>query len=267
MRVAKVDGLLTLFYDGSKLWNSLFYTEWRTAHSQNGRNSENWESWNLSDECKKYWRERYSWEQILVMEGVTEIPQYTFKLCKNVKRIVFANTVTRIGFEAMYRCISLSEIEWSINLEYIGMGAFMDCNLGTVFVPPRCREIEAFAFSDNDDLGIFSVPPQTILGHDVIFGSKIFADIPIEVKAEGEVANWLSNIHNEEKYKLHRACSSFCPLKEVLFAILKEQGIGIFNLKNKMGISPSRYLKENPYTDLNEKEIINDFIMKMVGEC
>lgn len=36
--------------------------------------------------------------------------------------------------------------------------------------------------------------------------------------------------------------------------------------KNSAGITPSRYLQENPYTDLSEKEIIHDYLMKMMAE-
>ena len=67
MRVATVDGLVTLFYDGSKkLWNDELDEEWEDQLAEHyDEDFSKWESWELSNECKQYIRERLSWQQIL----------------------------------------------------------------------------------------------------------------------------------------------------------------------------------------------------------
>lgn len=104
------------------------------------------ESMDLSDECKRYFRERYSWQQIIVVEGVTAIPEFTFGGCKNIKRVIFADSVIRIERFAFSLCENLVFIKWSISLEFIGTFAFSSCNLSSVFIPPTCREICNHAF-------------------------------------------------------------------------------------------------------------------------
>ena len=73
-------------------------------------------------------------------------------------------------------------------------------------------------------------------------------------------------MNNDDKYSLHRACTSFQPLKEVILTIIKAKGIGMFQMKNEAGVTPSQYLKENPYADIDEMDIVQDYIATMMGE-
>ncbi|GFH46381.1 hypothetical protein CTEN210_02855 [Chaetoceros tenuissimus] len=279
MRVAMVDGLVTLFYDGSKkLHNDNFYEEWFEKWecdecNPNYPHGDNWEDWPLSDECKQYLRERESWQQVIVVEGVIEIPAYTFRRCKNIKRVIMANTVVKIERCAFSCCSSLFFIKLSITIEVIEDGAFLGCDLASVFISPRCREIGVAAFRDNYDLDIFHVHPNVQLGRRLLSKTKLMKDSPFELDRWGnyeemeEVYEWIKNINNDGKYSLHRACCSFQPLKEVLMSIIKAKGIGSFAVKNEAGITPSRYLKENPYADIEEMDIVRDYIATMMGEC
>ena len=81
-----------------------------------------------------------------------------------------------------------------------------------------------------------------------------------------DVHNWLKNMNNDDKFSLHRACSSFQPIKKVLLTIVLAKGIGAFKVKNEVGITPSKYLKENPYAEIEEMDIVRDYVMKMMGE-
>ena len=219
-------------------------------------------------------RERLLWQQIIIVEGVTEIPADTFMLCWNIKRVVFANTVIRIERNAFYHCRSLVYVKWSIKLEYIGRGAFYKCNLYSVFIPPSCRDIGNYAFGYNKNLSILHVPQNTELCRSVIPGTALVNSSPIEVKTNGwfdqgesnDMNTWIKNMTDDEAFSLHRACASFQPLKQVMYSIIEEKGLKAFKVKNSAGITPSQYLKENPYTELTEKEIIHDYIMKMIGE-
>ena len=86
------------------------------------------------------------------------------------------------------------------------------------------------------------------------------------IAASNEMNHSLKTINNDEKFALHRACSSFQPLKQVINAVILQKGLRAFREENSAGITPSRYIQENPYTDLSEKEIIHDYLMKMMGE-
>lgn len=273
MRVANVDGLVTLFYDGSReLYNHELSIEWQVADYRYSHLNVNFEEWGISDQCKRYRRERQTWQQIVVVEGVTVIPHYTFRRCENIKRVIFANTVVRIESCAFEYCISLIYIKLDENLEYIGEHAFHDCDLLSVFIPPRCRDIGGYAFYGNTNLAIFNISQDAILGDNAIFQTKLLPNLQFQLDQyedhheQHEVQDWLNNINIGEKYSLHRACCAFYPLQEVIMTIITKQGIGAFNIRNKIGITPSQYLKENPYVDIEEMDIVKDYVMKMMGE-
>ncbi|GFH61887.1 hypothetical protein CTEN210_18363 [Chaetoceros tenuissimus] len=277
MRVATVDGLVTLFYDRSKeLFNQELSREWWNAYCDNDGNSndDDWKEWDISDECREYWRQRISWQQIIVTDGVTEIPDSTFYNCWNIQRVIFADTVVRIEYQAFSDCRSLVYIKLSINLEYIGMWAFFLCNLSSVFIPSSCRVIRNDAFASNENLSIFSVPQHTELGRDMIQFAALAKSSPFQLRRDGwyerevndDMNTWIKNMNHDEVFSLHRACASFQPLKQVLYNIIQEKGLKAFKVKNDVGITPSQYLKENPYTELTEKEIIHDYLMKLMGE-
>ncbi|GFH61924.1 hypothetical protein CTEN210_18400 [Chaetoceros tenuissimus] len=270
MKVATVDGLLTLFYDGSKpLFNDELNDEWWDAHQQH-TTKDDWEEWNLSEECREYWRERLTWQQIIIEEGVTEIPEMTFVKCYNIKRVIFANTVIRIEEYAFLTCRSLVFCKFPINLEYIGEFAFFECDLYSVFTPPSCREICQRAFWNCKNLSILNVPQETQLGRCIISGTALAKSSPFQPNANSrgndDMNTWIKTMNHGEAFALHRACSSFQPLKQVLYNIIEEKGLKAFKEKNSAGITPSQYLNENPYSELTEKEIIHDYVMKLMGE-
>ena len=275
MRVATVDGLVTLFYDGSKtIYNADLHDEWWDEYLDHDSNEEGWEDWNLSDECKRYFKERQTWQQVIIEEGVTEIPINSFHGCRNIKRVIFSDTVVRIEWGAFSSCSSLSYIKLSMNLEYIGFRAFGSCILMSVFIPPSVRVVRDRAFSYNKNLAIFNVPQDTEIGQNAIHQTKLLQDSHFELDKYGhyrdqthEVHNWLKNMNNDNEYSLHRACASFQPIKEVLLTIVRAKGIGAFKVKNEAGITPSQYLKENPYAEVEEMDIVRDYVMKMMGEC
>ena len=274
MRVATVDGLVTLFYDGSReLYDWYLHKEW--GCKSRFRYEDDWKEWeklDLSDECREYWRERQSWQQVIVMEGVTVIQQKTFQCCFNIKKVIFANTVVRIEYWAFFRCYSLVYIKLSINLEYMGELSFQGCNLFSVFIPPECKEMGSEALAYNENLKIVNVPQDVELKEGVLAGTKLLFDSPFGDEDDRydhtreEVHNWTKNINNDEKYALHRTCTSFQPSKQVIFTIIEEKEIGSFSVENEAGITPSQYLKENPYADIDEMEIIREYVSKMMGE-
>ncbi|GFH57204.1 predicted protein [Chaetoceros tenuissimus] len=83
---------------------------------------------------------------------------------------------------------------------------------------------------------------------------------------EEEFVQWIRSINNEEAYTLHRASASYNPLAEVIHDLVKRHGIKAMGVQNAIGITPAEYLEENPFADILEKDIINRYILDMIGE-
>lgn len=274
MRVATVDGLVTLFYDGSKmLYNEELDLEWHRAynHERSAGRDGSGAARILSNECKEYIKERWTWQQIIVVEGVTEISEHTFESCYSISRVIFADTVVRIEKRAFLYCKNLYHIKLSINLELIGEEAFEYCNLFSVFVPPTCTEIGRSAFECNENLFILNVPQHTELGRGIINDTRLMKILGYSYWMQNiinppEVNEKIKSVNDGDEYHLHRVCSSFQPRKQVIGAIIDENGIGAFQERNGIGITASHYLAKNPYKDITELDIIRDYIMKKMGE-
>ena len=101
------------------------------------------------------------------------------------------------------------------------------------------------------------------MGSDVLFNCPMMESAPFENDELNKI--WIKNINRDEKFALHRACCSYQPLKEVILGILEANGIADLKTKNEAGITPSQYLHENPYADIQEMEIIRDYIAKQTG--
>ena len=189
MRTETIDGLLTLFYDGSKLWNEKLGSQFTIEYD---RDRESWDQ-RISSESKDYWMERQSWEQVIVVEGVTEIPERTFHFCWNIKRVIFSDTVVRIKRWAFSCCSSLVYVKLALTI-HIGEGAFSSCNLSSVFIPPRCREIGGWAFDDNENLTILNVPQDTEVGDRIFNYTELLERSPFGILDPArEVNTWLKN--------------------------------------------------------------------------
>lgn len=51
----------------------------------------------------------------------------------------------------------------------------------------------------------------------------------------------------------------------ILDTMKDKGGLKAFNVKNSIGITPSGYLKENPFADATEKEVVEKYIIQMMG--
>jgi len=237
-----VDGLVTLFYDGSKeLYNYDLDLERLIAYGRRlnqglgSERADDLEAMDVSDVCKKYIKERLSWQQIIILQGVTEIPKCTFSRCYNIRRVIFADTVIRIQRCAFYRCKSLVYVKWSLSLEFIGECSFQLCNLSNVFIPRSCREIGDLVFEDNPNLSILHVQQDTQLGS-LLINSINGTNGSYNFTENDYMNQWLKNINNGNQFALHRACASFNALKEVIHAIILRKGLKAFRQENSAGI-------------------------------
>ncbi|GFH61802.1 hypothetical protein CTEN210_18278 [Chaetoceros tenuissimus] len=222
--------------------------------------------------------ERLSWKVIIVLPGVRVIPDWTFWSCKNVEKVIMSDTVRRIEWGAFSTCISLEFVKLSQTLEFIGVNSFQSCvSLTSIFIPPSCREICNWAFNWCSEFIIFHVPQHTLigrnvfeLGKDVIRRTKLFEASPFyghdnDYNAE-EVNTWIKNINMNEEYELHRACSSFNPIEDIVYGIVRRKGLSSFQAPNALGITPAQYLAANPYADIDQHKLIKRYIAEMMGE-
>ncbi|GFH50288.1 hypothetical protein CTEN210_06764 [Chaetoceros tenuissimus] len=189
-----------------------------------------------------------------------------------------ADTVRRIETVAFTYCWRLTSVKLSRSLEYIGQGAFQGCSsLTSIFIPPSCREIDIGAFYDCKKLIIFNVSPQTVLGTGVIGNTALIKASPFEVNEHGSYDNsisenvnqWIKNINGDDhQFALHLACSSFNPIANVLYQIVKRQGLVSFRKKNELDITPLEYLEANPFAEhIEQSLIVKRYILEMMGEA
>ncbi|GFH57562.1 leucine-rich repeat domain-containing protein [Chaetoceros tenuissimus] len=220
--------------------------------------------------------ERRSWQVIIILPGVEVIPAYTFHDCQKIETVIMADNVKRIEEGAFKECASLSHVRFSINLEYIGDSAFYDCkSLTSIFVPPSCTEIDNWAFDTCSKLIIFVVPQHTQLGEWVIADTALIRrhlfrghmyDGGLYDNAN-ETIDLIKNINGDtEEYALHRACSSYNPIIEIIHGIVKRQGFRALKKHNELGITPLQYLDKNPFTDITQSALMKRFVLDMIGE-
>ena len=212
--------------------------------------------------------ERQTWEVIIILPRVEIIPNHAFSDCSNVKIVIMSDTVRRIERCAFNGCCSLEFVKLSTNLEYIGYCAFYECkSLTSIFIPPSCREIGNKAFNWCYKLIILSVPQHTTLDADVIVGTALIRALPFEtVRNHEEVNHWIKNQNMTQKFELHRACSSFNPTQEMVYRIVKCKGLNTFQMKNAIGITPLQYLEENPFAEIDQKKMVTQYVLEMMGE-
>ncbi|GFH47097.1 hypothetical protein CTEN210_03572 [Chaetoceros tenuissimus] len=247
-------GEKTLFYNGDMLWDEdigpLVYDQ----------------------------EERESWKVIIVLPGVEVIPETTFYDCKNVQIVIMSDTVTRIEKWAFGECYKLGYVKLSTNLECIGDWAFNTClSLTSIFIPLSCREIGEVAFQYCESLIILTVPQTTMLGDNVIGGTKLIKASPFEedelqldyfenYENNEQVNTWIKDLNEGEEYSLHRACSSFNPLTDIIYEIVKIQGLKSLKKENEIGITPLQYLEENPFASIDQRILGNRYILELMGE-
>ena len=122
------------------------------------------------------------------------------------------------------------------------------------FLPRSCKELRSRAFVKNENLTLFNVAEDAFLGGD------IFEDTNMRNCSN----EWVKNLNNGDQYSLHRACCSSPPDLQVICDNLEKGGLEVLNVENRNGITPCQYLRENPYTDMTDIDIIRHFIAWMM---
>lgn len=123
-----------------------------------------------------------SLKKIVLADGIQEIGQWAFYNCESlgvvddqVIPLGIPSTLTKIGDYAFYNNSCLGELSFgvNVNLEQIGIYAFQNSGLRTLYIPRSVREIGEGAFMDND-----------------LMQSVSFQDAFVQT-SQGEVVNYL----------------------------------------------------------------------------
>lgn len=74
--------------------------------------------------------------ELVIPEGITEIPDQTFVNCKSLEKLIIPEGVQRIGSSAFLFCENLKEITLPASLQSIDEGAFRGCeSISKVYIP------------------------------------------------------------------------------------------------------------------------------------
>ena len=96
-------------------------------------------------------------ESVVIPKGITEISDYTFWCCKNLKTVVIPDSVKSIGENAFERC-AITEIRLE-NIESIGVSAFQECkDLKCAILSPNLKSLGNHAFSRCSALEYVYIP-------------------------------------------------------------------------------------------------------------
>lgn len=87
--------------------------------------------------------------EVVIPEGVTEIPDYMFYGFKGLTKVTLPSTLTTIGQYAFYGCTGLKEIEFPASLTTIEQYAFRQSGLENLVIPETVTAIGTYAFAES----------------------------------------------------------------------------------------------------------------------
>ncbi|MBP0968012.1 MAG: leucine-rich repeat protein, partial [Oscillospiraceae bacterium] len=109
------------------------------------------------------WADKTGIEKVVMQDGITNIGDYSFQGCSNMKEISVPDTVTRIGSHAFYHCTALTENPIPAHVTEIGSFAFYECTvLKEALIPDGLTVIEACTFEGCTALTNVSIPDTVI---------------------------------------------------------------------------------------------------------
>ncbi|GFH47627.1 hypothetical protein CTEN210_04102 [Chaetoceros tenuissimus] len=239
-------GKKTLFYNGERLYS---YGYGRTK---------------VYDE-----KERESWEMIIVLPGVTSIPSYSFYACRFLEAVIMPDSVRTINRYVFTLCVSLKFIRLSRRLKCIKDYAFDTCGLTAIFIPKSCKMIGDKAFFNCNELHIVNVSEKTKLGNYAIPVRVPVSYSGSDIKPENEGYQLIKNVDIPQQLNIHKICSSenvFETINGISLKVIVDQWTNMMNIPNQLGITPTQYLLENPYTEIDGIESLIAFKEKSTSD-
>ena len=102
-----------------------------------------------------------SLEEVILPEGLTEIPPAAFFRCSALKRISFPNSLETIGNQAFHQCTSITELDFPESLKYIS-NSFNNCSGLTSLSFPKGITLNS-SFEDCNNLSEIYLPVDCII--------------------------------------------------------------------------------------------------------
>lgn len=98
-------------------------------------------------------------KEVIIMEGIKSIGNYSFYGCSNIASISVPNSVTKIGYDAFNGCSSLASISIPDSVTSIGSFAFRGCSsLASISIPDGIASIDHGVFYGCSSLTSISIP-------------------------------------------------------------------------------------------------------------
>ena len=128
----------------------------------------------LSEDIFTYLSDRYrtntTLKNVILLEGVTYIPDYTFKNCTALTSVTIPSTVTEIRNNAFEGCERLENVIIPEGVTTIGAKAFYNCKaLTSVTIPEGVTTIGDYAFKDCENLINIIIPSTVTKKGDMVF--------------------------------------------------------------------------------------------------
>ena len=118
-------------------------------------------------------------EEVIIPNGVTSIPPYSFDGYLVLAKVVLGNDVTSVGNQAFRNCSSLSSINLGNKITTIGDQCFASCSaLALDLVLDGATQINQRAFHSSGIKSI-SLPNVTTIGQDCFYGCKSLIKVDI----------------------------------------------------------------------------------------
>ena len=102
--------------------------------------------------------------ELVIPEGVTEIPAYAFIGCKGLTSVIIPDSVTHIGNRAFAGCTGFTKITIPDSVTSIGGGAFADCTgITSITISANTTNVASNAFSGCTGI-VSATLPTTVIG-------------------------------------------------------------------------------------------------------
>jgi hypothetical protein len=129
-----------------------------------------------------------TFEELVLPEGMTEIPGSLCEDCRQLRKVVLPSTIKRIDVGAFNGCIKLEEINLPDGLEEIADDVFQGCHaLRHIILPPGLKRLSPEIF-DNSGLESIELPDDLeSIGYWAFYGCNSLKslEIPSSVREIG----------------------------------------------------------------------------------
>ena len=233
---------------------------------------------------------------LIIQDGVREIPDRRFRHFRTLMKLTMADTIESIGSYTFEDCIELTEIKWSINLQYIRFNAFCGCRkLGkkfgpTNFLPGSLCVLDTNAFSScGFSTVIISEFNHIYIAPDAFLNTKLWRDSTHSDESDFSYVysgddcympvdeyfnDWVFHHHLNNNYHLHYMFSRlYIEPDEIIETLSTEEehlysdiGDRLYKEKDQFGLTPMDYHRHNPYKyqEFDEMELMRRRILRLM---